>query len=579
MATYRALPYGISDFRRIRRENYYLVDKSSFITKLEETASFLFLIRPRRFGKSLFLSMLRYYYDIAEKDNFQELFKGLWIADHPTWNQGRFQVMHIDFSQIGGTIDELTENFDGYMRMKFTNFARKYAAYYPKDYLDELNKYSSASDIMNYVHDAAKDQGCPLYLIVDEYDNFTNTVLNEKGENIYHAMTHASGFYRDVFKKFKGNYDRILMMGVSPVTLDDLTSGYNIATSITMDSRFNQMLGFSETEVREMIRYYQEAGVLQADEEQLITEMKPWYDGYCFSDEVIYTDPKMFNCDMVTYYLNSFIQSGRAPKEMIDRNTSMDYAKLNNLIKLDQLDGNRKGVLLEIAEKGSITGKVANSFPAAQLTDPEMFKSLLFYYGMLTFTDDYGIEQELGIPNNNVRKQYYEFLLREYQNLHPIDLSGLIRYYREAALNGNWHPMMDYILQAYHDTTSVRSLIEGERNLQGFMNAYLNLNTYYLTAPEVELNHGYCDFFLMPDLIRWPMVKHSYILELKYLSISDAEEKAEKQWAEAVEQIKRYGEGKKVQLLTSGTQLHLIVAQIQGYEKKRVEEISLPVNF
>ncbi len=579
MATYRALPYGISDFRRIRRENYYLVDKSSFITKLEETASFLFLIRPRRFGKSLFLSMLRYYYDIAEKDNFQELFKGLWIAEHPTWNQGRFQVMHIDFSQIGGTIDELTENFDGYMRMKFTNFARKYAAYYPKDYLDELNKYSSASDIMNYVHDAAKDQGCPLYLIVDEYDNFTNTVLNEKGENIYHAMTHASGFYRDVFKKFKGNYDRILMMGVSPVTLDDLTSGYNIATSITMDSRFNQMLGFSETEVREMIRYYQEAGVLQADEEQLITEMKPWYDGYCFSDEVIYTDPKMFNCDMVTYYLNSFIQNGRAPKEMIDRNTSMDYAKLNNLIKLDQLDGDRKGVLLEIAEKGSITGKVANSFPAAQLTDPEMFKSLLFYYGMLTFTDDYGIEQELGIPNNNVRKQYYEFLLREYQNLHPIDLSGLIRCYREAALNGNWHPMMDYILQAYHDTTSVRSLIEGERNLQGFMNAYLNLNTYYLTAPEVELNHGYCDFFLMPDLIRWPMVKHSYILELKYLSISDTEEKAEKQWAEAIKQIKQYGQGKKVQLLTSGTQLHLIVAQIQGYEKKRVEEISLPVNF
>lgn len=579
MATYRALPYGISDFRRIRRENYYLVDKSSFITKLEETASFLFLIRPRRFGKSLFLSMLRYYYDIAEKDNFQELFKGLWIAEHPTWNQGRFQVMHIDFSQIGGTIDELTENFDGYMRMKFTNFARKYAAYYPKDYLDELNKYSSASDIMNYVHDAAKDQGCPLYLIVDEYDNFTNTVLNEKGENIYHAMTHASGFYRDVFKKFKGNYDRILMMGVSPVTLDDLTSGYNIATSITMDSRFNQMLGFSETEVREMIRYYQEAGVLQADEEQLITEMKPWYDGYCFSDEVIYTDPKMFNCDMVTYYLNSFIQNGRAPKEMIDRNTSMDYAKLNNLIKLDQLDGDRKGVLLEIAEKGSITGKVANSFPAAQLTDPEMFKSLLFYYGMLTFTDDYGIEQELGIPNNNVRKQYYEFLLREYQNLHPIDLSGLIRCYREAALNGNWHPMMDYILQAYHDTTSVRSLIEGERNLQGFMNAYLNLNTYYLTAPEVELNHGYCGFFLMPDLIRWPMVKHSYILELKYLSISDTEEKAEKQWAEAIKQIKQYGQGKKVQLLTSGTQLHLIVAQIQGYEKKRVEEISLPVNF
>ena len=573
MATYRALPYGISDFGQIRNESLYLVDKSMYIETMEQVGHFLFLIRPRRFGKSLFLSMLRYYYDIAEKDNFQELFKGLWIAEHPTPNQGRFQVMHLDFSQIGGTIDDLEENFDGYMRMKFTNFARKYAAYYPEDYLDELNKYTSASDIMNYVHDAAKNQKCSLYLIVDEYDNFTNTVLNEKGEGIYHAMNHASGFYRDVFKKFKGNYDRILMMGVSPVTLDDLTSGYNIATGITMDARFNQMLGFSETDVREMIRYYQSAGVLQADEEQLITEMKPWYDGYCFSEDVVYTDPKMFNCDMVTYYLTNYIQKGDAPKEMIDRNTSMDYAKLNNLIKLDQLDGNRKGVLLEVAEKGTITGNVASSFPTAQLTDPEMFKSLLFYYGMLTLTGMRGSKMILSIPNNNVRKQYYEYLLREYRNIHAIDLTRLSDAYDDAALDGDWHPMMDYILQAYHDTTSVRSLIEGERNLQGFMNAYLNLNSYYLTAPEVELNHGYCDFFLMPDLVRWPMVKHSYILELKYLSQSDTEEKAEKQWAEAVEQIKQYGQGKAVQTLTSGTRLHLIVAQIQGYERKRVEEV------
>ena len=575
MATYKALPYGISDFGRIRRDNYYLVDKSSFITKLEETASFLFLIRPRRFGKSLFLSMLRYYYDINEKDSFQEMFKGLWIAEHHTQNQGKFQVLHLDFSQIGGSVEDLPKKFNQYFGVMLDSFMDRYAAYYPERIVNAVYQKEDADGKFAIIAAAAKNASHRLYLIVDEYDNFTNAVLNEHGEAVYHAMTHASGFYRDVFKKFKGNFDRILMLGVSPVTLDDLTSGYNIATSITMDARFNQMLGFSETEVREMIRYYQEAGVLQADEEQLITEMKPWYDGYCFSKGAIYTDPKMFNCDMVTYYLNSFIQNNHAPEEMIDRNTSMDYAKLNNLIKLDQLDGNRKGVLLEIAEKGSITGNVANSFPAAQLTDPEMFKSLLFYYGMLTFTGMRGNKTILSIPNNNVLKQYYEYLLREYRNIHAIDLSRLSDVYDDAALDGNWSPMMDYILQAYHDTTSVRSLIEGERNLQGFMNAYLSLNTYYLTAPEVELNHGYCDFFLMPDLTRWPMVKHSYILELKYLSISDTEEKAEKQWAEAVEQIKQYGQGKKVQLLTKGTQLHLIVAQIQGYERRKVEEICL----
>ena len=573
MATaYKALPYGISNFRRIREENYYFVDKSSYIPVLEDAASFLFLIRPRRFGKSLFLSMLRYYYDIEEKDNFARLFDGLWIGQHPTQWQGKFQVLHLDFSQTGGDIETLDKNFDDYMIVQYRAFAEKYAAYYPAGYLEGLARYDTASAIMNYVHSAAQRQGCKLYLIVDEYDNFTNTVLNEQGEAIYHAMTHASGFYRDVFKKFKGNFDRILMLGVSPVIMDDVTSGYNIATSITMDGRFNQMLGFSETEVREMIRYYQSAGVLQADEDSLIAEMKPWYDGYCFSKSVVYTDPKMFNCDMVSYYLRYYIQHGCAPEEMLDRNTQTDYGKLDKLIQLDKLDGDRKGVLLEVAEKGSTIGIVADSFPAAQLTDPDMFKSLLFYYGMVTLTGLRGNKMILSIPNNNVRRQYYDYLLREYRKICPVNVSELSNAYDDAALDGDWRPMIDYILKAYRDTTSVRSLIEGERNLQGFMNAYLSLNPYYLTAPEVELNHGYCDFFLMPDLVRWPMVKHSYILELKYLPVNATDEKAEEQWQEALRQIRTYAQGEKVRLLTAGTELHPIVAQIKGYEALRVEE-------
>ena len=573
MNTYKLLPYGISDFRRIREENYYYVDKSTYIQRMEDAASFLFLIRPRRFGKSLYLSMLRYYYDINEKENFEELFKGLWVADHPTQWQGKFQVLHLDFSQVGGNADALPSNFNAYFGVRLDDFAERYAAYYPDDFAERVKGTQDANTKFALITAAASAHRHKLYLIVDEYDNFTNTVLNEEGEAIYHAMTHASGFYRDVFKKFKGNFDRILMLGVSPVTLDDVTSGYNIATSITMDARFNQMLGFSETDVRKMIRYYQSACALKADEEQLIAEMKPWYDGYCFSERAVYTDPKMFNCDMVTYYLNHYIQHGYAPKEMVDRNTCTDYMKLNKLIKLDRLDGDRKGVLLEVAEKGTITGIVANSFPAARLTDPEMFKSLLFYYGMLTLTGMRGSKMILGIPNNNVRKQYYEYLLHEYRNIHAIDFTRLSDAYDNAALDGKWRPMMDYILQSYHDTTSVRSLIEGERNLQGFMNAYLSLNPYYLTAPEVELNHGYCDFFLMPDLVRWPMVKHSYILELKYLPVTASDEKAETQRAEATAQIKNYASGKKVQTLIQGTTLHLIVAQIKGYDLIGLEEV------
>lgn len=293
----------------------------------------------------------------------------------------------------------------------------------------------------------------------------------------------------------------------------------------------------------------------------------------CFSEDVVYTDPKMFNCDMVTYYLKNYIDNGCAPEEMIDRNTRTDYAKLDKLIQLDKLDGNRKRVILEVAQNGYTYGNVADSFPAVMLTDPDMFRSLLFYYGMLTISGLRGAKMILSIPNNNVRKQYYDYLLREYRKICSIDLAKLSESFDNAALDGEWRGMMEYICKAYHDTTSIRSLIEGERNLQGFMNAYLNLNPYYLTAPEVELNHGYCDFFLMPDLKRYPSIGHSYIVELKYLSLSDSDEKAAKQWQEAVEQVKMYGQGPKVQAMVAGTTLHLLVAQVKGYDWVRLEEV------
>jgi hypothetical protein len=573
MADFKLLPYGLSDFRQIVKEGKYIVDKSMYIEKMERAGNFLFLIRPRRFGKSIFLSMLRYYYDINLKDSFQELFSGLYVGEHPTAEQGKYQVLHLDFSKVSGNFDQLYENFSRYMCMKLQDFAEYYASYYPDNYLPHFYEQETADAKLSFITTTARTHNRSLYLIVDEYDNFTNSVLNEQGEAVYHALTHATGFYRDVFKKFKGEFDRILMMGVSPVTMDDVTSGYNIALNLTLDSRFNMMLGFSETDVRQMIRYYQSVGVLKADEDALIAEMKPWYDGYCFSLDGIDRDPRMFNCDMVTYYLIHYIEQGRPPKEMVDVNTRTDYTKLDKLIQLDSLDNDRKSVLLEVAQNGSIVGDVASSFPAAHLTDPEMFRSLLFYYGMLTFVSTDGFDTVLGIPNLNVRTQYYDYLLREYNQILRVDTTALSQCYKQAALHGDGLGMMRHICKAYYDTTSVRSLIQGERNLQGFMNAYLTLNPCYYIAPEVELNHGYSDFFLLPNLQRFPTVKHSYIIELKYLSLGDSAEKAAAQWQEAVAQIKGYAQGERVKAMSQGTQLHLIVVQMRGYELSRIEEI------
>ena len=574
MASCKLLPYGISDFQHLRRDNLYLVDKTMFLPVMEDTAHFLFLIRPRRFGKSIFLGMLRAYYDILERDRFGQLFEGLWIADHPTSERGKFQVLYLDFSQVGGTSEELEQKFNDYFGMALDTFAEDYAEYYPEGFAERVKGYASPSVKLGYINLQAKRRGHPLYLIIDEYDNFTNTVLNEEGENIYRALTHANGFYRDVFKLFKPTFSRILMMGVSPVTMDDLTSGFNIALNITTRAAFNRMLGFSEEEVRQMIRYYKGFGYFDGhDEEALIEEMKPWYDGYCFAEDALDTDPKMFNCDMVLYYLNSVMQTGKSPREMIDKNTRTDYAKMRRLIQLDSLDNYRRGIIHQVAEKGYIVSRLEESFDASRLADRENFISLLFYYGMLTIGGVLGADLKLIIPNNNVRRQYYDWLLREYQTIAHIDISRLNEAYRNAALHGEWRPMLEAIADAYRETTSVRQLIEGERNLQGFMNAYLSLNPYYLTAPEVELNHGYCDFFLLPDFSHYPMVAHSYILELKYLKTEATQAEAERQWALAEDQIRQYAEGPRVRQLAGQTELHLLILQIRGYEMVRMGKV------
>jgi len=306
--------------------------------------------------------------------------------------------------------------------------------------------------------------------------------------------------------------------------------------------------------------------------EAMITEMKPWYDNYCFAKESLKSDPKMFNCDMVLYYLRNYITLKKSPEQMIDPNTRTDYNKMKKLIQLDRLDGDRKGVLRKITDEGQIVTNLAITFPATEIANPEIFPSLLFYYGMLTITDTRGGRVVLSIPNNNVRKQYYEFLLEEYQNKRYINLNQLTDLFDDMAYDGHWRESLEFIAHAYKENSSVRSAIEDERNIQGFFTAYLSVNAYYLTAPEMELNHGYCDLFLMPDLLRYE-VKHSYILELKYLSAKDSGEKAKVQWEEAVEQIKQYAAAPKVRQLIQDTKLHCIIMQFRGCELERMEEV------
>ena len=571
----------MSDFVKVIEQNNYYVDKTMYLPMLEDEPNNLFFIRPRRFGKSIFLSMLHAYYDCCTNDKFQEWFGDLWIGLHPTPLQGKFQILHLDFSQVGGTIDKLEENFNTYCCICLNEFMDRYAEYYPHDTKVAFYKMENAGAKLAIISQKAHTLGYMLYLIIDEYDNFTNTVLNEQGEDVYWAITHAEGFYRDIFKKFKGTFDRIFITGVSPVTLDDVTSGFNIGWHISTKKDFNQMLGFSTEDVREMFTYYKEHGKIRPDSDidTVISEMKPWYDNYCFSKEALNTQSRVFNCDMVLYYLRNYISRGEGPEEMIDPNTKTDYNKMKKLLRLDKLDGDRKGVIRTIAEKGEIIVNLKETFSARDITKPEVFPSLLFYYGMLTIKRTLGSQLVLGIPNNNVRKQYYGYLLDEYQKVRNINLNELETLFTYMAFEGEWRKPLEMIADAYADVSSVRDGIEAERNLQGFFMAYLSINSYYYTAPELELNHGYCDFFLLPDLTHYP-TKHSYIIELKLIpkkikgmTAKMHEALIQKQWEEAEAQVGRYALDSKVEALRQGTNLHKIIVQFDGWKLRRIEEV------
>ncbi len=274
----KQLPYGVSDFSSVIAQNLYYVDKTMYLPMLEKQAHFLFFIRPRRFGKSMFLSMMSTYYDSFYTDKFDFYFHDLWIQQHPTRLKNTYQVLYLDFSRVIQSGDSLERNFNDYCCIQLDAFMSKYEDVYSPSLVKRFYATDKSANKLNLIHSEATLRKFRLYLIIDEYDNFTNIVLNEQGHDAYHALTHASGFYRDVFKLYKGMFERIFMIGVSPVTLDDLTSGFNIGWNICTDPQFNMMLGFSEIEVRTMLNYYKSVGEKIGNIESMIADMKPWYD-------------------------------------------------------------------------------------------------------------------------------------------------------------------------------------------------------------------------------------------------------------------------------------------------------------
>jgi len=594
--TIKEIPYGIADYELIRTENYYYVDKTRYLKTLKNAGRYLFLIRPRRFGKSLFVSVVESYYDVAYKDRFEELFKGTWIYENPTDEKNKYLVLTFNFSMVDPDPDKTESSFLDHVRGAALDFIEKYSDYLVsgKDYFTGTIKESrSASDILSNLLRLCKRDQQKLYVIIDEYDNFTNTILTTVGESAYQDLTHGPGFFRSFFYVLKGGttgtgapITRSFITGVSPITMDDVTSGYNIGKNISTEPPFNQMLGFTREDVIEMIEYYRSKGRINHPTDYLLEIMAQWYGHYRFSQ---HDDVTLFNSDMVLYFMDNYMRGQGVPEDLIDGNVRIDYGKLRHLIIVDSGRANKAGApvtngnfsqLKQIIEDGGTASRIVKGFPLEKLVDSKNFKSLLFYLGLLTIEGPEKDKLRLKIPNETVKRLYYDYIEEAYRetDIFDLDLSKYSDLMTDMAYDGKWKPLFTFITDRMRESMSLRDLITGEKSIQAFLNVYLGLSSLYIVHTEREANKGYVDLVMEPFLARYEGIKFSYMLEIKFIKAGKTreemgEDKVRRLKAGAEKQLRGYGIDKKFRKNIEKTSLIKLVLIFSGHDLVSIDKV------
>ena len=576
------IPYGVKDFKRIRLEDFYYVDKTAFIRRLEARANFLFFVRPRRFGKSLLCETLRCYYDVAEKGNFDRLFGGLDIGKDPTANASRYFVLSLDFSYVNASRGETwSAKFENYLNNALRNLIDGHRAELSAVAdVDELIALPGAGDKFDVVVPLIKRLGYGLYVIVDEYDNFTNEIVSTAGKLPYKEITHGTGFYRGWFKKFKGTCDRIFMTGVSPVTMDDLTSGFNIATNITQEEGFNAMVGFTAAETRCLFEDFQGTGRFADAAEGHLKTVKAWYDSYCFSRPRAGRET-LYNCDMALYYLGKLVASGRPPENLIDANIRSDWNKLRAILAAQRHAETYEGVLPlteELADRGEVSFPLVESFPVEGILKEENFKSLYYYYGIVTMSRVWRGNLQFRIPNECVRRQIFDYMREEYaKRPNAVDTSEFTAKFDAFAWDGEWRDFLTYLAEKYRDNGSPRDGLHGEARINGYLRAYLTMKSAFTVKPELSHPCGYSDYALFPDrtLPEGCVPEQSYLIEMKHSKAGASDAEVAAKHAEALAQLKAYAADPNLPALAGGTPVHFICYEFRGRDLVRLEEVPL----
>jgi uncharacterized protein YqfB (UPF0267 family) len=573
MAPRKQIPYAITNFESIRTEGYLYVDKTRFIEMLEnEGTKYQFLIRPRKFGKTLFTSVLNHYYDIRFKDKFQELFGDLYIGQHPTPLRNSYFVMNFNFSGLDTSdVECFKRSFTMATKMSIMHFLTEHQTVI-EDCQKKESEVWELNDVRNcleYAFRIIKSYNRKAYVIIDEYDHFANDVIakgTEISKNQYRESVWANSVTKDFYETLKIGtttvVDKIFVTGITPIMLDDLTSGFNISNNLSLEKRYNEILGLT----REEIEWVMEQ--IQLDRSLISIDIEKMYNGYLFHKKA---ENKLFNSTMIFYYLNGLLTNGNDFEYLIDDNLKTDYGRLGTLISKH----NNKEKLRALVENKTIETDVIKQFSIEKIHDENNFFSLLYYMGLVTIDNTNMLNTGLKVPNYSVQTMYWTFI----ENMLTDEIEGLSivnSKYKgpiyQLAYQNNYEPFFEYFSQNIVRNLSNRDILNTvEKDMKYLLLPMFFSTNYYFPVSELENSEGYTDLYLKRGHL-YPGSVAEWVWELKYIKQADAkkEKLIAQKTQEAIEQLKRY---KNSDLFKDRTDIRFLAIIFIGKKTYRIEEI------
>jgi len=573
MKQQKKIPYAITNFEKISTENYLYVDKTRFIEMLEnESTEYHFLIRPRKFGKSLFTSVLDHYYDIRFKDRFDELFGDLYIGKNPTPKRNSYFVMNFDFSGLDTSdVESFKISFTAAIRMTVLMFLSTHNSVIKnqKELEKEVWKLDNVRDYLEFAFKLINDFNRKAYIIIDEYDHFANDIIAKGAtlsKNQFQESVWANSITRDFYETLKTGsktvIDKIFITGITPIMLDDLTSGFNISNNLSQKSKYNEILGLTRKEVEWVMEQ------INLDKSLMTVDIEEMYDGYLFNENA---EHKLFNSTMIFYYFGELLSEGRLFKYYIDDNLKTDYGRIRNLIN----NHDNKGKLRELIENNFVSSEVIKQFSMERLHEEKNFLSLLFYMGLVTIDNSDLRKPTLKIPNYSIKTMYWDFiesmLSEELEGL-SLDNSKYLNSIYRLAYEDNYKPFFDYFINYIVKYLSNRDLLNTvEKDMKFLLMPIFFTSNYYFPISELENSEGYTDIYLKRGHLH-PTSISEWVWEIKYIKQSDSKNKKliKATQKKAIEQLQRY---KNSNLFKDRTDVRFVAAVFVGKSGYFTEEI------